>query len=244
MTRLSASYRSGPSWDWDQGEEPGQSCNAAGPAGRMVMEPWTPGQLSGYLMVGPSNSRYARWASLWHRQKSHAVRPGLAPRMLRLHDGQVVTLLWNFGGATPRGNNCKLLETSGDVAGWAPNPERVELSFSRSRERRHLAAHCVAAAIRSVDPEVRLRLIELAQRWLELAALSEGDERTQALRGLTVQAAIATDSDSAVSCRKKSRTGCGRFLSGSEATAMPQAALTGSHREVEADRTAGLSLGS
>ena len=49
----------------------------------------------------------------------------------------------------------------------------------RSKERRRFAAECLALAQRAADFNVRMSLIDMAQKWLELAGEHPGD---QALR--------------------------------------------------------------
>jgi hypothetical protein len=49
------------------------------------------------------------------------------------------------------------------------DPETRKMPRKRSRERRRLAARYLALANQTVDPKVRLFLIEMAQRWFDLA---------------------------------------------------------------------------
>jgi hypothetical protein len=60
----------------------------------------------------------------------------------------------------------------------------------RSRERRRLAAECLAVAKQTSDSGVRASLVELAQKWLDLAELSEHDGSNEALRLRALEAAI------------------------------------------------------
>jgi hypothetical protein len=55
-------------------------------------------------------------------------------------------------------------------------------SGDRSRELRRMAAECLAAARQTFDSGVRASLVELAQRWLDLAERSEHSGWNEALR--------------------------------------------------------------
>jgi hypothetical protein len=63
----------------------------------------------------------------------------------------------------------------------------------RSRERRRLAAECLAVAKQTSDFGVRASLLEMAQKWLDLAELCEHDAWNQALRLRALQAAIGKE---------------------------------------------------
>jgi hypothetical protein len=67
------------------------------------------------------------------------------------------------------------------------------MSGDRSRERRLLAAECLELAKRTSDVRVRASLVEMAQRWLDLAELCEHDAWNQALRLRALQAAIGKE---------------------------------------------------
>ena len=67
------------------------------------------------------------------------------------------------------------------------------MSGDRSRERRRLAAECLAAAKQTSDARSRASLLEMAQRWLDLAELCEHDGLNQALRLRAPQAAIGNE---------------------------------------------------
>jgi hypothetical protein len=60
----------------------------------------------------------------------------------------------------------------------------------RSRERRRMAAECLAVAKQTSDSGVRASLVEMAQKWLDLAELSEHDGSNEALRLRALEAAI------------------------------------------------------
>jgi hypothetical protein len=67
------------------------------------------------------------------------------------------------------------------------------MASDRSRERRRLAAECLAGAKQAADPRVRASLLEMAQKWLDRAELCEHDGWNQALRLRALQAAIGED---------------------------------------------------
>jgi hypothetical protein len=54
------------------------------------------------------------------------------------------------------------------------------VSGDRSRERRRMAAECLAVAKQTSDSGIRVSFVEMAQRWLDLAELSEHDGWTEA----------------------------------------------------------------
>jgi hypothetical protein len=56
-----------------------------------------------------------------------------------------------------------------------------------------MAAECLAVAKQTCDLRVRASLLEMAQRWLELAELSEHDGRNEALRLRALEAAIGQE---------------------------------------------------
>jgi hypothetical protein len=67
------------------------------------------------------------------------------------------------------------------------------VSRDRSRERRRLAAECLTIARQTTDVVVRTSLVEMAQRWLELAERCEHDDCNEALRLRAVEAAIGQE---------------------------------------------------
>jgi hypothetical protein len=67
------------------------------------------------------------------------------------------------------------------------------MSGDRSRERRRLAAECLAAAKQTSDARARGSLLEMAQRWLNLAEVCEHDAWNEALRLRALQAAIGKE---------------------------------------------------
>jgi hypothetical protein len=67
------------------------------------------------------------------------------------------------------------------------------MSGDRSRERRRLAAECLAVAKQTSDVGVRASLLEIAQKWLDLAELCEHDAWNEKLRLRAVQAAIGKE---------------------------------------------------
>jgi hypothetical protein len=67
------------------------------------------------------------------------------------------------------------------------------MSGDRSRARRQLAAECLAAARQASDVRVRASLVEIAQKWLELAELCEHDAWSQPLRLRALEAAIGRE---------------------------------------------------
>jgi hypothetical protein len=64
------------------------------------------------------------------------------------------------------------------------------MAGDRSREMRRLASECLASARQAPDPLVRISRLDMAQRWIDLAELSEHDPWNRALRLRAVQAAI------------------------------------------------------
>ena len=64
------------------------------------------------------------------------------------------------------------------------------MAGDRSREMRRLASECLASARRTPDPLVRISRLDMAQRWIDLAELSEHDHWNSALRLRAIQAAI------------------------------------------------------
>jgi hypothetical protein len=67
------------------------------------------------------------------------------------------------------------------------------MSGDRSRERRRMAAECLAIAKQTSDFRVRASLIEMAQKWLDLAERSEHDGWNEALRLRALEAAIGQE---------------------------------------------------
>jgi len=63
----------------------------------------------------------------------------------------------------------------------------------RSRERRRMAAECLALARQVSDSGVRASLLEMAQKWLDLAELSDHDGWNEALRLRALEAAIGQE---------------------------------------------------
>jgi hypothetical protein len=64
------------------------------------------------------------------------------------------------------------------------------MAGDRSREMRRLASECLASARQTPDPLVRISRLDMAQRWIDLAELSEHDHSNSALRLRAIQAAI------------------------------------------------------
>ena len=66
------------------------------------------------------------------------------------------------------------------------------MAGDRSREMRRLASECLASARQAPDPLVRISRLDMAQRWIDLAELSEHDpwNDNDALRLRAIQAAI------------------------------------------------------
>jgi hypothetical protein len=63
----------------------------------------------------------------------------------------------------------------------------------RSRERRRMAAECLALAKQVSDSGVRASLLEMAQKWLDLAELSDHAGWNEALRLRALEAAIGQE---------------------------------------------------
>jgi hypothetical protein len=64
------------------------------------------------------------------------------------------------------------------------------MAGDRSRERRRLASECLALARQTADSRGRISLLDMAQKWIDLAELSEHNVWNDALRLRAVQAAI------------------------------------------------------
>ena len=67
------------------------------------------------------------------------------------------------------------------------------MSSDRSRARRQLAAECLAEAKRTSDSRGRASLLEMAQKWLDLAERSEHEAWNTNLRLRALQAAIGEE---------------------------------------------------
>jgi hypothetical protein len=67
------------------------------------------------------------------------------------------------------------------------------MSGDRSRERRRLAAECLALARQNSDSGVRASLLEMAQKWLDVAERYEHDRWNETLRLRALQAAIGQE---------------------------------------------------
>ena len=64
------------------------------------------------------------------------------------------------------------------------------MASDRSRERRRLASECLDLARRTSDSKIRASQLDLAQKWIDLAELSEHDPWNDGLRLRAIQAAI------------------------------------------------------
>jgi hypothetical protein len=64
------------------------------------------------------------------------------------------------------------------------------MSGNRSRERRRLAAECLALAKDISDADVRAFLLAMAQKWLDLAEIDERDNWERVLRLRAIQTEI------------------------------------------------------
>jgi hypothetical protein len=67
------------------------------------------------------------------------------------------------------------------------------VSGDRSRERRRMAAECLAVARQTSDSGIRASLVEMAQKWLDLAERSVHDGWNEALRLRALEAAIGQE---------------------------------------------------
>ena len=67
------------------------------------------------------------------------------------------------------------------------------MAGDRSRELRRLASECLTLARQTSDPRVRTSLLEMAQKRLDLAELSEHEVWNEALRLRALQAAIGQE---------------------------------------------------
>jgi hypothetical protein len=66
-------------------------------------------------------------------------------------------------------------------------------SGARSREHRRMASECISLAKQTYDAGMRASLVEMAQRWLDLAERSEHDGWNEALRLRALGAAIGQE---------------------------------------------------
>jgi hypothetical protein len=66
-------------------------------------------------------------------------------------------------------------------------------SVDRSQELRRMATECLAVAKQTLDAGTRASLVEMAQRYLDLAERSEYDGRNEALRLRALEAAIGQE---------------------------------------------------
>jgi hypothetical protein len=64
------------------------------------------------------------------------------------------------------------------------------MAGERSSEMRRLASECLASARQTSDTLVRASRLDMAQKWIDLAELSENDPWNDALRQRVIQAAI------------------------------------------------------
>jgi hypothetical protein len=69
--------------------------------------------------------------------------------------------------------------------------ERYGMLGAQTRKYRRLAAECLWLARGASSPETRARLVDVAQRWLDLANLDAGIEAAEQLD--TVQAVIGAE---------------------------------------------------
>jgi hypothetical protein len=67
------------------------------------------------------------------------------------------------------------------------------MSGDRSREHRRMAAECLTIARQTCDSGLRASLVEMAQKWLDLAERSEHDGWNEALRLRALEAAIGQE---------------------------------------------------
>jgi hypothetical protein len=67
------------------------------------------------------------------------------------------------------------------------------MSGDRSRELRRMAAECLAAARQTFDAGVRASLVDIAQKWIDLAERSEHGGWNEGLRVRALAAAIGQE---------------------------------------------------
>ena len=77
-------------------------------------------------------------------------------------------------------------------AAWGTESSTMP-SGDQSRELRRMAAECLAAARQTSDSGVRASLVEMAQRWLDLAERSEHSGWNEALRLRALVAAMGQE---------------------------------------------------
>ena len=102
------------------------------------------------------------------------------------------------------------------------------MASDRSREARRLASECLALARQTSDPLARTSRLDMAQKWIDVAELSEHDPWNDALRRRVIQAkAYPVDSGSATCCglNERIRSVAGTTIDGQRAFAF---AISGS----------------
>jgi hypothetical protein len=67
------------------------------------------------------------------------------------------------------------------------------MAGDRSRVRRRLASECLALARDTSDLQIRSSLLDMAQKWLDLAELCEHDAWNRSLRRRAIQSAIGKE---------------------------------------------------
>jgi hypothetical protein len=78
---------------------------------------------------------------------------------LACHDFHLIALAISWGGGRgTKFSHCELVSR-----------ESLRIMSDRSDEYRNAAAECIAMARNSTDPDTRLQLLTMAQKWLDLA---------------------------------------------------------------------------
>jgi hypothetical protein len=77
------------------------------------------------------------------------------------------------------------------------------MAGDRSRERRRLASECLDLARQTSDLPLRASLLEMAQKWLDLAELCEHNAWNEMLRMRAIQAAIGRELQSCYELRRE-----------------------------------------
>jgi len=85
------------------------------------------------------------------------------------------------------------------------------MASDRSREARRLASECLALARQTSDPLARTSRLDMAQKWIDLAELSEHDPWNDALRRRVIQAAIGQGYENYTMHHPTCRTTYSRF---------------------------------
>jgi hypothetical protein len=151
--------------------------------------------------IGPYSTKWPRHINDWHctknccaaivRAQAKERRSGEPDSRRPTHSGPKRDRITTLGALISV--SCKIPGTFDHRINYTGAGDRVAMSGDRSRERRRLAAECLAAAKQTSDARARGSLLEMAQRWLNLAEVCEHDAWNEALRLRALQAAIGKE---------------------------------------------------